>query len=597
MPVPSGQPSERSASRRLSTEDDDDEPDVEDPTTDLSHATKQFMDEHQSMRALQMEPGSNQLSADAFVEYLGIDLQLEPELVWIAREMAGAPMPPNAEAIVSKSRLVYFHDLENDYFTMEHPLTQRYLKVLEKERLDLLALRSKPSVNMLIFRQPEMTFHSQFKNLQIPCQLCNVMQSTVKCHQCIMSFCQSCFDSLHSNCEGPRKDHTTIPTAVGSLCSSCNKKKPQVYCANCGDYFCFRDFELMHSKGNRMEHKAMCVTVSDGEVIESQKKCEECNDNPAAFYCDYCRDNFCMQCFWKCHFNGFRRNHTVSKVSINPLCNQCNRTRATVFCEQCQELHCTDCFTFLHYKGNRQLHLFSDATNLLLLLERMDPTYQEHMRRARPRVLWAITQLQGWTRGIEARQHYRRERDLVTKIQRRWRGAMTRRKLLNMLDQYKWRRKQVNDFFLPKTRQERTMIKQRFQAQYFTKDTTHESVKRTLRNLKQTVLDTKEANPLEDITRTTHAMQQDEPAVAFRTQGLADTTAIVLPGQGAGTTLGSDGLRTKLGQSSLPALSLGEASKTGGSQTNQNLTTTDLRQGRDATLRQQLELGESRQGQ
>ena len=39
-----------------------------------------------------------------------------------------APMPPNAEMLVSKSGIVYFHDLENDYYTVEHPLTQRYLK-------------------------------------------------------------------------------------------------------------------------------------------------------------------------------------------------------------------------------------------------------------------------------------------------------------------------------------------------------------------------------------------------------------------------------------------------------------------------------------
>ena len=37
-------------------------------------------------------------------------------------------MPPNAEMLVSKSGIVYFHDLENDYYTVEHPLTQRYLK-------------------------------------------------------------------------------------------------------------------------------------------------------------------------------------------------------------------------------------------------------------------------------------------------------------------------------------------------------------------------------------------------------------------------------------------------------------------------------------
>ena len=56
-----------------------------------------------------------------------------------------------------------------------------------------------------------------------------------------------------------------------------------------------------------------------------------------------------------------------------------HKNQPSCFTEE-QELLCTDCFTFLHCKGNRQLHLFTDATNLLLLLERMDPAIQEHLR-------------------------------------------------------------------------------------------------------------------------------------------------------------------------------------------------------------------------
>ncbi|KAF4719096.1 hypothetical protein FOZ63_026072, partial [Perkinsus olseni] len=88
-----------------------------------------------------------QLSTTDYVAYLGIDLVLEPELSWVAREMCAAPMPPAAEMLVSHSNIVYFHDTENDYFTLEHPLTNRFLKVLERQRLDLIAMRTKPSVN------------------------------------------------------------------------------------------------------------------------------------------------------------------------------------------------------------------------------------------------------------------------------------------------------------------------------------------------------------------------------------------------------------------------------------------------------------------
>jgi len=451
-----------------------------------------------------------------------------------------------------------------------------------------LALRTKPSVNGLLFKQPDMLFQKQFRNLQIPCQDCGVLQSTVKCEQCLMSFCTSCYDCLHSHCEGPRKNHTKQTTAVGSYCSACSVKKPQVFCASCEDYFCFKCFETMHGKGERLKHKSLLVNVSDGEIIEPQQKCEECEDGAAAFHCDYCQDNFCIPCFWKCHFNGHRRNHTVSKIIVNPLCNQCNATRATVFCEQCQELLCTECFTFVHAKGNRQLHLFVDAMNVLLLLERLDPSFQEHMRRARPRVLWAITQLQGWTRGIECRRYYRRRRELVTKIQRRWRGAMTRRKLLSMLDHYKWRRKQINNYFLPKTASERRLVKQKCSAMLATKEVNSRASKQTLRELQSTVMDTahalQAANVNEDAARTQQIMMQH------------------LEQGGFNSTSGHTATRTGPKSPKQPALpvykpyedsrfpadeSLADASP---SRQRSELTRTDVREARDMTLRQVMNI-------
>lgn len=486
--------------------------------------TDDFIKEAKSCAALQIPAGQDQLSAMEFVSYLGINLQLEPELAWLAREMLAAPMPPNAQMKVSKAGVIYFHDVENDYYTIEHPLTQRYLKVLERQRLDLLCLRTKPSVNGLLFKQPDMLFHQQFRNLQIPCQSCGVMQSVVKCNQCLMSFCNACADALHKVALGPRKNHTFLQTACGSLCSSCAVKKPQVFCANCEDYFCFKCFEDMHRRGNRLQHKSMLVNVSDGEIIEPQKRCEECEDNPAAFACDYCLDNYCVKCFWQCHVNGHRRRHTATKVNVIPQCNQCQNIRATVFCEQCQELMCTECFTMVHAKGNRMLHLFMDAMDLLVLLERLDPTFQEHMRRARPRVLWAISQLQGWIKGIDARRYYRKRKDVVTQIQRRWRGVQTRRKLLGMLHMHKWRRRQVNNYFLPKTSEERNAVKQKVSAMLAAKDVTKRAANASLRELKDTILATAGADPLEDAGRTRITLGEEETSGPAGATGMMATT-------------------------------------------------------------------------
>jgi len=498
--------------------------------TKLDEATDQFLQETKTCRALQIPAGQTQLTAMEFVAYLGINLSLEPELAWIAREMLAAPMPPNAKLKVSNAGVCYFHDTVNDYYTIEHPLTQRYLKVLERQRLDLLCLRTKPSVDGLLFKQPDMLFHKEFRNLQIPCQSCGVMQSVLKCNQCLMAFCQACADTLHKNSQGPRKDHTFLTTACGSFCSTCSVKKPQVFCSNCTDYFCFKCFEDMHRRGQRAGHKAMLINVSDGDIIEPQKKCEECEDNPAAFACDYCLDNFCVQCFWKCHFNGHRRNHTASKVCVTPLCNQCSNIRATVFCEQTQELMCTECFTMVHHKGNRMMHLFMDAMDLLVLLERLDPAFQEHMRRARPRVLWALSQLQAWVKGIEERRNLKKTKDVVMMIQRRWRGVQTRRRLLGMLHLHKWRRRQVNSYFLPKTNDERRAVKQKCAAMLAAKDVTQRATNASLRELKETIMQTATIDPMEDAleTRATleeHGTTLDPPKMASTFSGMPTTTA------------------------------------------------------------------------
>jgi hypothetical protein len=556
--------------------------------TRLDEATDEFLKETKNCAALQIPPGQDQLSAMEFVAYLDINLQLEPELAWIAREMLAAPMPPTAKMCVSKAGVCYFQDVENDYYTIEHPLTQRYLKVLERARLDLLAIRTKPSVNGLLFSQPDMLFHRQFRNLQIPCQSCGVMQSMLKCNQCLMSFCQACYDALHLKALGPRKDHNYLTTAYGSICSTCAVKKPQVFCANCEDYFCFKCFEDMHRRGNRLSHKSMLVAASDGEIIEHQKrdrlgkwnpnKCEECGDNMAAFACDYCLDNYCVQCFWKCHFNGHRRQHTASKMNVTPMCNQCVQVRATVFCEQCQELMCTECFTYVHAKGNRMLHLFMDAMDLLLLLERVDPAFQEHMRRARPRVLWAVSQLQGWTKGIDARRNFQKRKDFVTQIQRRWRGTLTRRKLLGMLHLHKWRRRQVNNYFLPKSVDERKRRQAECSSMLAAKEVGHRAANASLKELRSTIMQTSAADELEDIPQTKATLDDGLGAVTVEILGEPSAEA-------AATTGGPSPYTTYDGSSRFGGDAItGQVAASGDQSV--NLSNRDVRKTQDNTLRQ-----------
>merc|ERR1719436_1251123 len=156
------------------------------------------------------------------------------------------------------------------------------------------------------------------------------------------------------------------------------------------------------------------------------------------------------------------------------------------------------------------------------------------MRRARPRALWAISQLQGWTRGIEARHNFRRRKDLATQIQRRWRGMQARRKLLGMLNMNKWRRRQVNSYFLPKKPEERRAVKQKVSAMLAAKDVTQRAANASLRELRDTILQTAEADPMEDIQRTKQTLQinMDPPSPAIRnaTAGASGRQALTASG-------------------------------------------------------------------
>lgn len=177
------------------------------------------------------------------------------------------------------------------------------------------------------------------------------------------------------------------------------------------------------------------------------------------------------------------------------------------------------------------LHLFMDAMDLLQLLERLDPTFQEHMRRARPRVLWAISQLQGWVKGIDARRNFRKRKDVVMQIQRRWRGVQTRRRLLGMLHMHKWRRRQVNTYFLPKTAEERRAVKQKCSAMLAAKDVTQRAANASLKELRDTIMQTAQADPLEDAIRTKETLGDDYDGPGMgSTMGGTATSLKSLPG-------------------------------------------------------------------
>lgn len=221
-----------------------------------------------------------------------------------------------------------------------------------------------------------------------------------------------------------------------------------------------------------------------------------------------------------------------------------------------------------------------DCMDLLILLERLDPSFQEHMRRARPRVLWAISSLQGWVRGMKSRAEFTKRKLVVTQIQRRWRGTQTRRKLLGMLHMHKWRRRQVNTYFLPKTADERRAVQQKCKAMLAAKDVTHRAANASLRELHDTILQSSTID--EDVERTRETLVQgDIPAIL---QSLPEDGP---PGAMSSTgRAGGPSPYTSHGESSRFQSGIAGAIAAGPADRGADLSQKDIRKIRDTTLRQ-----------
>jgi hypothetical protein len=97
---------------------------------------------------------------------------------------------------------------------------------------------------------------------------------------------------------------------------------------------------------------------------------------------------------------------------------------------------------------------------------------------------------------------------------------MTRRKLVSMLDHYKWRKRQISDYFLPTSKVERQAYKKKFNAKIQSKDVTLKATQNKLDDLRRLIVDTAVANPLEDISRTSAQIVFERYFLTFFLQGL-----------------------------------------------------------------------------
>ena len=74
-----------------------------------------------------------------FAEYLGIDLEKEQDLLWIAREGVVAPVPAPWKACTENGDDVFYFNFETGESIWDHPADERYRQLLEEKRKENVA--------------------------------------------------------------------------------------------------------------------------------------------------------------------------------------------------------------------------------------------------------------------------------------------------------------------------------------------------------------------------------------------------------------------------------------------------------------------------
>merc|ERR1712192_11879 len=168
-------------------------------------------------------------------------------------------------------------------------------------------------------------------------------------------------------------------------------------------------------------------------------------------------------------------------------------------------------------------------------------------------------------------------------------------KLLHMLDHYKWRRKQIHNYFLPKSRIERQQAKKKFHTAVAQKDVSSKATRSKLSLLKDTILETASANPLEDPARTAQDMNKSKAVLMEEKRPIVkrDKPPISLPvfapydaNKFSGEDGGEETLATagKMGDDFNGRLAQEKTLR------EEELTNKDIRNARDLSMRQLLRI-------
>ncbi|XP_068186130.1 centrosomal protein of 164 kDa-like [Antennarius striatus] len=86
----------------------------------------------EELSAEDYEPTETELRE--YAPLIGIDPDVEPELMWIAKEGLLAPLPPHWKAVADPTKQIYYFNFQTDESTWDHPNDAFYTRMVAEER-------------------------------------------------------------------------------------------------------------------------------------------------------------------------------------------------------------------------------------------------------------------------------------------------------------------------------------------------------------------------------------------------------------------------------------------------------------------------------
>ena len=236
------------------------------------------------------------------------------------------------------------------------------------------------------------------------CNHCKVGLPTKHCDHCVVNFCDSCFETVHSN--GRTKKHTYNNLSDEQMqqnyqqyqqqteCCVCNQSA-KIYCGHCRKNYCTTCCDKAHELGRTKKHPRK--VISD-EIMQQYKNyqqqyqqyqetfkldqikkniltsCDKCKFGLPTIHCEYCRVNYCVACCDEHHKLGRTKKHVRKPISAEKiqqycdhhqqhrlmLCTQCSK-HPSIYCAYCKATYCDECNTAYHV-GRKNKHTREDLS-------------------------------------------------------------------------------------------------------------------------------------------------------------------------------------------------------------------------------------------